>query len=224
MQQKLHPVRYRDTMARALERFEAIARDTARPERLAAEFEGMTPDELASCRDRLNVLEPLIADWAAGGRTVYDAGALPTELLASEPARFRFDGDMVARPLYVHFGHRPHLQLGDGSPDVVEGLYLRRAGAGAACELTFVCGGSGWDDLDSRPYRDALRYASRMAKLTADLAGVFPDAVSPGDFEGDAALVADGALGRAVSAAGVVLSILSAGSGDGPPGADRFLR
>lgn len=208
MQDKLHPVRYHRTMTEAIGRLESIADDTERPELLALQFDGMTQDELVSCRERLGRLESVITAWAAEGRSVFDAENVLARMSRSVPAPFFLDGSIGEKTTYIHFGRSEPLSLADRE-NAVEGFYIRKPESRPVCEVTFVCGGPAWHGLEARPYREALRCASRTAWFEADIGKTFPEGTTHGSFDGDLELIADGVLERAVAAASIVLAILS---------------
>jgi len=212
MQDKLHPVRYHKTMAEAIGRLESMADDTGRPERLVLEFDGMTQEELVSCRERLGRLESVIAAWAADGRSVLDAEDVLAEMSRSVPAPFYIDGSIVEKTTYIHFGRSEPLTLADRE-NAVEGFYIRKPESRPVCEVTFVCGGPSWHGLEARPYCEAMRCASRTAWFEVEIGDTLHFHKAFRSFDGDPELVADGVLERAVAAASIVLAILSSPEG-----------
>lgn len=209
MQDRLHPVRYKETLYAANQRFQEIVMDSDRPERLVAEVVGIGQAEMLACRQRLNLLESSIATWAGDGKFALDASSLPSGLLSAEVAPFDIDEGLTDRSVYVYLGSQDDYRLERPSGEAVEGFYVTKSHEASAYEVIFVCGGPTWGGLKSAPYSQVLRCASRIAAVRLETGARFSPSFAADPSMCDPELLAEGALARSLSAAGVVLSILA---------------
>lgn len=174
----------------------------------------MTRRKLLARRGLLNHLEFLIYDWQNDGCISYDVEAALAADQTSHAKTYHIlsalEGDIVCMDL----GHLVDLSLENSNGGYVEGLYLREAAIDgtAGIEVTIVCGGPRWAQLELLPFGDALRTASRIAIGFVQLDEDFSRALTPGSLEGDRALVNDKALVRAIDLADKMLGVLAVGN------------
>jgi hypothetical protein len=211
MQQTLHPLRYRETMSAALVRIERIAASGASEDRLTSEFADMNPTELSERREHLNHVETLIAKWASDGCRVYDTSPILDDLVHSESAPFVVARSLGETVIYVHLGAVSSLTMDIGNTFWIEGFYLRKSHAdnGDVLELTFVCNGNEWKDLELRSFGSAIRCASRVAVCELPVGSLISDALKSSYCHGEDELLVDDGFERARHLASAVISILT---------------
>ncbi|MBB3979753.1 hypothetical protein GGQ64_004998 [Rhizobium azooxidifex] len=210
MQKPLHPHRYRETMSAAIARLEDIAAGTEPLERLAIEFSGVSQAELSTRRQYLNHIERLIANWIGDGCQAFDAVAFMDELVHSECWPFVLQRDLGDRVTYVHFGQVERMVLKSQEAAFIEGFYFRKilGDEGDALEITFVCNGPVWNELEHGPYGHALRTASQIAICAIPIGSELPEALNETVLHGDDEFKSDSVISLARRVVGNIIAIL----------------
>jgi len=221
MQKSLHPHRYRKTMSAAIARLEDIAISTESSKRLEEEFSGLTQAELSKRRDDLNHIEPLIADWISHGCRALDATASVVDLVASECMPFTLSTAFCVGVTYINFGQSDRMALQSQDTNFVEGFYFREIAGDEsdALEITLVCNGPEWNDLELKPYGRALRTASQIAVCAIPNGSTLPHALDIAVFHGDDGFISDDVFPSARRLIGNMIGILQA-SADRPGTSD----
>ncbi|MGF9564980.1 hypothetical protein AAIH70_15810 [Neorhizobium sp. BT27B] len=213
MTRAYHPYRYQRNLSLATTRIEAVLADN--PDRLAAEFDGLSDADLCSRREILNHVEALIADWKADGSCSFDAELVLDSVRDVEGWVSDISDEIGHTVTYVNFGPASGFSVGTAG-EFIEGMYFREAycDGKAGLEITFSCDGPSWNSMHTDRYAAVLLTASRTATcFRTESEG----AVAVRWLHGDSALIAEPAIQSALAAADIMLTIFSSPAVDPTP-------